>query len=147
MNPLKIGFLAAFAIAFAVAQPAVAEDAATKKIIVDPLLKTGNDIVGQPIAYPPGAPGITAVMITIEPGGTTGWHIHEVPLYAYILDGELTVDYGDKGTNLYKPGEAFMEAMNWVHNGTNNTDKPVRLMAVFMGSDEKANTVPKPAPK
>ena len=47
MNPLKIGFLAAFAIAFAVAKPAVADDAATKKIIVDPLLKTGNDINGQ----------------------------------------------------------------------------------------------------
>ena len=147
MKPLKIGLLSAFAIAFTLAHPAAAKDVVTKKITVAPLLKTGKDIVDQSIVYPPGTPGITAVTITIPPGGTTGWHIHEVPLYAYILDGELTVDYGDKGINVYKTDGAFMEAMNWAHNGTNNTSEPVRIMAVFVGSDEKANTVPVPEPK
>ena len=147
MNPLRIGFLAALTIAYAVVHPASAQDTAATKILVTPLLKTGTDVVDQPIVYPPGAPGITAVIITIPPGVKTGWHLHEVPLYAYILDGELTVDYGSKGIKNYKTGGVFMEAMNWVHNGANETTEPVRIMTVSMGSDDKANTVPMPAPK
>lgn len=147
MNPKKIGFLATLAIAYAAIHPASAETVTENKILIEPLLETGTDIVDQPIVYPPGTPNITTLIITIPPGGATGWHIHEVPLYAYIVDGEVTVDYGEKGVKTYKTGDSFMEAMKWVHNGTNETTEPVRIMTVFMGSGEKANTVPMPAPK
>lgn len=145
MHFAKIGFLAALAVA--VAFPATAEESAQYKSLLTPLLETDTDIIEQPIVYPPGTSEVTAAVVTIEPGAETGWHTHEVPLFVRVLAGEVTVDYGSKGTKTYKAGEAIMEAMNWPHNGINKTTAPVRILAVYMGSDEKTNTATAPGPK
>ncbi len=130
------------------ATPLVAEDQtpANYQALLTPLLKSGTDILGTPIQYPPGAANVTAAIVTLAPGVSTGWHEHEVPLFAYVLEGELTVDYGEKGTRVYKAGDSLLEAMNWPHNGTNLGPVDVKLLAVYMGSDEKANTVKVTAP-
>jgi len=65
-----------------------------------------------------------------------------VPLFAYILDGELTVDYGDRGTRTYRRGEAFMEAMDVAHAGINTGTQPVRLLAVYMGAKGAEDVIP-----
>ena len=132
-----------FAAAFLVSAPAHAEDASPPAYqnLLTPLLKSGTDVLGAPLTYPAGNPVVTSATVTIPPGGETGWHQHEVPLFAYILTGELTVDYGDKGTRTYRAGDAVLEAMNWPHNGTNTGTVPMTLVAVYMGSDTAANTV------
>lgn len=147
MNFAKTGFLPAFLVAFAVAAPAAAQESPRYQSLLTPLLETGTDIIEQPIAYPPGTPKVTAAIVTIQPGAETGWHTHEVPLFVQVLEGEVTVDYGSKGTKTYKAGEAIMEAMNWPHNGLNKTTAPVRILAVYMGSDEKTNTAEASGPK
>lgn len=123
--------------------PATAEDLAPQAYqnLLTPLLQSSTDVLGEPLAYPEGTPNVTAAIVTIPPGGETGWHEHEVPLFAYLLEGELTVDYGDKGTKTYRAGEAVIEAMNWPHNGTNTGTVPMKLIAVYMGSASAANTV------
>ena len=85
----------------------------------------------------------------MPPGKETGWHTHAVPLFAYVLEGELSVDYGDKGVKVYKAGDGLLEAMNWPHNGVNKTDAPVRILAVYMGAEGQANAelTAAPAPK
>ena len=76
------------------------------------LLSTGTSIVGEPIQYPAGAPAhVTASIINIPPGQRTIAHRHGVPLFAYMLQGELTVDYGAKGKRVYRAGEAFMDRL------------------------------------
>src|SRR5690349_15800125 len=66
------------------------------------LLPSSQTVAGERIAYPAGAPAkVTAAVITLPPGASTGWHTHGVPLFGYILDGELTVDYGVQGTRVY----------------------------------------------
>jgi quercetin dioxygenase-like cupin family protein len=66
------------------------------------VLSTGSTVTLEPIRYPSGAPAqITAVEITLQAGQETGWHTHSVPLFAYILEGELTVDYGAKGLRTF----------------------------------------------
>lgn len=127
----------------AFANPAHAEDQSTTQYqnLLTPLLSTSTDIIGNPIAYPDAPAEVTAAEVTIPPGGTTGWHHHEVPLFAYILEGELTVDYGTKGTRVYRAGDSVMEAMDWPHNGTNTGDVPMRLIAVYMGGGGKANAI------
>ena len=112
------------------------------KTQVTPLIATGETIIGQPFAYPAGKAKVTAAIVTIPPGGETGWHEHAVPLFAYMLAGALTVDYGDKGTRTYKAGDSLMEAMNWPHNGTNKGDEPVRILAVYMGAEGMPNATP-----
>ncbi len=111
------------------------------------ILSTGTTVTGEPIKYPSGAPGqMTALEITLQPGQQTGWHTHPVPLFGYILDGELTVDYGPKGQRVYRKGDGFAEATNEAHNGRNLTEKPVTILAVFAGMEGLKDSVPAPPP-
>jgi quercetin dioxygenase-like cupin family protein len=114
--------------------------------LLTPLLQAGTDVLGAPVSYPKGSPNVTAAIVIVPPGGETGWHRHEVPLFAYILEGELTVDYGDKGKRTYRAGDSVLEAMNWPHNGANTGEIPMKLLAVYMGGSGKANAVAVPPP-
>ena len=124
------------------AASAPAEEAIAYKTLVTPLIATSQTVIGQPFAYPTGQAKVTAVIVTIPPGGATGWHKHQVPLFGYMLDGVLTVDYGDKGTRVYRPGDSLMEAMNWPHDGANKGDVPVRILAVYLGAEGVPNATP-----
>jgi quercetin dioxygenase-like cupin family protein len=111
------------------------------------VLSTGATVTGEPIKYPSGAPAqLTALAITLQPGQQTGWHTHPVPTFGYILDGELTVDYGPKGQRVYRKGDGFAEATNEAHNGRNLTDRPVTVLAVFAGMDGVKDGVAAPPP-
>lgn len=138
---------AAFATLLLFAAPVFAEEPVSYKNLLTPLLATGETILGQPIAYPAGTPKVTAATVVIPPGGETGWHTHTVPLFATMLEGELTVDYGTKGTKTYKAGDSLLEAMNWPHNGTNRGTVPVKLLAVYIGAEGVANADPVEPPK
>ena len=120
--------------------PAAAQDAGYPAA---PLLSTGTSIVGEPLRYPTSGPAqVTASVIVLAPGGKTIMHKHGVPLFAYILDGELTVDYGAQGTRIYRQGEAFMEAMEVAHFGVNGGAAPVRILAVYLGAQGADNVIP-----
>lgn len=108
---------------------------------LDVLLSTSTSVIGQPLVYPAGTPQITSAIVTMVPGQQTGWHHHDVPLFAYILEGELTVDYGPDGTKTYEAGDSFVEAFRTEHNGVNSGSTITRILAVFAGSDTEKNTV------
>lgn len=101
---------------------------------------SGTTTIGQNISYPKGAPKITAAIVTMEPGANTGWHRHDAPLFAWVLDGELTVNYGPDGLKTYKRNDAFLEAFKSDHSGANTGETPTRILAVFMGSEAVRNT-------
>jgi quercetin dioxygenase-like cupin family protein len=122
---------------------AIAQDAAQSKVYpAAPILSTGTSILGETIRYPKGPAHVTAAIVTLEPGGKTVMHKHGVPLFAYILDGELTVDYGKRGKRTYSQGQSFMEAMAVAHVGINNGAQPVRLLAVYMGAKRAKDVIP-----
>ena len=111
------------------------------------ILSTETTVTGEPIKYPSGAPAqLTAAEITLAPGQQTGWHTHPVPMFGYILDGELTVDYGPKGQRVYRKGDGFAEATNEAHNGRNLTEQPVTILAVFAGMEGVKDSVAAPPP-
>lgn len=139
-EPMRIPILA-LVFLVSVAAPTRAQDAQYQNLLT-PLLSGNTTIIDQEIAYPDGTPKVTAAIVVIPPGKDTGWHLHTVPLFVYVLEGDVTVDYGSKGVKVYKPGEAFLEAENWPHNGINKTDNPVRILAVYMGADGIANAIP-----
>ena len=106
------------------------------------VLSTGKTVTDEPIVYPTGAPAkIIAVEITLEPGQQTGWHQHPVPLFGYILEGELTVDYGARGRRTFRKGDGLAEAMDEAHNGHNAGREPVKILAVFIGTEGVPDTV------
>jgi len=107
------------------------------------LLATGTSIVGETLRYPTSGPAqVTAAIVVIAPGEKTIVHKHGVPLFAYMLEGELIVDYGPHGTRTYRAGDAFMEAMDVAHFGANTGTRPVRILAVYMGAAGAENVVP-----
>ncbi len=108
---------------------------------LDVLLSTTTTTIGQPFEYPEGQAKITGAIVTMQPGQKTGWHKHEAPLFAYILEGEITVDYGPNGTKTYKTGDSFVEAFESEHNGQNTGDGITRILAVFAGAEGTPNTV------
>jgi len=111
------------------------------------LLATGKTVVGQQIAYPAQTPAkVTAVVVEMQPGEETGWHAHDVPMFGYILEGEVTVNYGAHGTRVYRAGDAVMEAIDLAHDGRNTSDGVTRILAVFIGAEGVPNTVGSAAP-
>lgn len=107
---------------------------------VQELLVTGQTIVGENIQYPTsGAPKITVAVVTVAPGTPAAFHRHPVPLVAYILEGELTVDYGPKGLKTFRQGDAVVEAMDLPHRGMNLGSGIVKLLAVYIGAEGAAN--------
>jgi quercetin dioxygenase-like cupin family protein len=108
-----------------------------------PLLSTATTVVGEPLRYPaPAAAKVTAAIVTVAPGDKTIVHKHGVPMFAYILGGELTVDYADHGKRTYRQGQAFVEAMDVAHFGVNSGAEPVRILVVYMGADGAENVIP-----
>jgi quercetin dioxygenase-like cupin family protein len=120
---------------------AVSADSGATRDTVTSLLSTGQTVLNQTIAYPTQSPAkIVASIVTMLPGEETGWHQHDVPMFGYMLEGEITVDYGAKGTRIYRQGDALMEAVDMPHNGRNTGKIPARVLAVFMGADGVPDT-------
>lgn len=107
---------------------------------VQELLVTSKTVVGEDIQYPTtGAPKITVAVVTVAPGTPAAFHRHPVPLVAYILEGELTVDYGPQGMKTFRQGDALVEAMHVPHRGMNLGSGIVKLLAVYIGAEGAAN--------
>lgn len=99
-------------------------------------------VLGQPLAYPTAVPAqVSSVIVTLLPGQETGLHRHDAPMYAYILEGAVTVEYQGGVTKVYPAGSALMEAVGTTHNGRNLGSIPVRILTVNIGAEGVANTV------
>lgn len=104
------------------------------------LLSTETTVMGEEIRYPTTGPAkVTVTIVTIQPGADTALHWHPAPLVAYVLEGELTVDYGLKGKKIYRKGDAFVEAMDVLHRGMNPGISAVKLLAVYLGAEGTLN--------
>jgi quercetin dioxygenase-like cupin family protein len=108
---------------------------------LEKVFSSSETIIGQGFYYPNGTATITSTIIEMQPGQSTGWHRHEAPLFAMVLQGEITVDYGVNGKRIYRQNDRFIEAFQSSHNGTNTSTEIVRILAVFAGSDSAKNTV------
>ena len=126
------------------AAPAQADDViVTDKIKVEPIDMgdPSKTVIGQALTYPKGTPVMKAYKIIIPGSKSTSLHLHEVPIFAYVLTGTLEVDYGDKGRKRYRPGQGFMEAVNHCHKGRAVGDGEVVLVALYLGAPDLKNSV------
>lgn len=106
-----------------------------------PLLKSTSSWNQIPIQYPTGTAEITGLLVEIAPGAETGWHLHPVPSFGYIIEGELDVHLKDGKINHLKAGDALVEVVNTLHNGKNVGQSPVKLVVFYSGSQEQALTI------
>ena len=133
---IKTALLTSFAFGFGYAAGLAREETFS----VAPLFSTSETVLGEAFAYPAGKPKLSGAILTLQPGAETGWHTHGAPPAGIVLEGELTVDYGDKGKRTYKKGDAVVETMTTPHNGRNSGEGPMRLFVVFVGAEGVANT-------
>lgn len=99
------------------------------------VLVSGETVLGQRIAYPGGVPQVTAAIVVLEPGQQSSWHSHEAPLFAYVLEGEFTVDYGVEGIRTFHAGDGLLEAIEWSHQASNHGRTIARALVVHIGAE------------
>lgn len=116
-------------------------DALPAGFTAEPLIKTGVTRDEEPIVYPTGKPEIISVIGTLDKDGRTALHEHPVPVYVYVMDGEIELKSEGGNPQRYKAGEAFIEAQNRKHQAFNVADGPSKILVVFVGEEGKPTTV------
>ncbi len=103
-------------------------------LVIEPILKTDTTSLGQKIGYPTADNAeVTMLKITLRPGTKTGWHYHDVPVFAYVMKGTLTVELENKKTLQFKENSSFAEVIHTLHQGANYGTDDLVLLAVYVG--------------
>jgi len=100
-----------------------------------------STVTGQPIVLPSQNVQVITSTFDIAVGAKLPRHEHPFPRYAYVLQGELEVQYEGSGTKLYKTGELIVEAINTWHQAENKGSVPVRLLVIDQVEAGKSNTI------
>lgn len=101
---------------------------------VRPLLQTTTSWDGTPLVWPAGQAELTALEVTIAPGGETGWHEHPLPSFGVLLSGELEITLRSGAVHRVKAGEALAEVVATLHNGRVVGPEPARLLVFYAGA-------------
>jgi quercetin dioxygenase-like cupin family protein len=97
-----------------------------------------------------GRKDILITKITVDPGGSFGWHSHSGPVLVAVGKGTLTVYDATKHgcqRSTVTPGDAFIEDGHHVHLARNEGAGPVELNATFLarpGTTEYLKPEPEP---
>jgi quercetin dioxygenase-like cupin family protein len=99
--------------------PAAQQPAVTRKI----LLKQDSPI-----------PCYEEDLVTVEipPGGREGRHTHPGSVIIYVQEGTLKFDCEGKPTATYKPGDSFYVDPDKIHEGRNDGNATVKVLATFL---------------
>jgi len=131
--------IAAFLLCLACLGSAAAEDAA--KVKVTPVLTTTRTATGQPLVLPAQDPQVIVTRMEIAPGAKLPRHMHPFARYAYVLEGEVTVEYEGGQRQTFRAGEFIVEAIGVWHFGTNTGKGPLSLLVIDQVEVGKSNTI------
>lgn len=76
---------------------------------------------------------ISSEIEVLEPGQETGWRKYRVPVYFYVLEGAISVEYDAGVVKDFAAGTAFVQAQGIWHNISNKGDVRARMLTVTMG--------------
>lgn len=90
---------------------------------------------------------VSMLTLTVEPGGTTGWHGHPGLAVIAVTEGTGTLYAADCSSQTFDAGEAFVEAGNDPPTEfKNETTEPVTLVVSFIAPQGAAIIRDKPNP-
>lgn len=86
------------------------------------------------VKTPNGRTDVTFRTITVEPGGSTGWHTHSGQLIAVVESGTLTRTLDDCSVEVTPAGSSFIEPSGADHRhiGRNLGTEPVVLWVTYL---------------
>ena len=134
----KMSYMLCLVLLFNSQTYALEQSASVKSSII---LKTESSWNGKPIEYPSGKPEVTGMLIEIAPGGETGWHLHPVASFGFIIEGELEVELKNGAVKRFKAGDGLAEVVNTLHNGRNLSAAPLKLVVFYVGSVDETLSV------
>ena len=91
-----------------------------------------------------GHESVTAVA-EFQPGGTVGRHTHPGEEVGYILEGTIVLEQDGKPPVTLGPGKTFFIPAGTIHNATNRSTAPARVLANYIV--EKGKPLATPASK
>ena len=97
------------------------------------IISTGETVLGNKIVYPIGEAKITAFEFTVPVGAPVARHTHSFPVLLIIQQGEVTLDYEDGKSRVYRPGDAFIEDVGVSHSAKNSGNVPIKALVVAIG--------------
>jgi quercetin dioxygenase-like cupin family protein len=115
-----------------------------KTVVVKEIVDSFSNDAGQRIRLPSGPLRLVVSTYDIAPGALLPWHKHPYQRYAYVVEGDLTVDQAGRGPRVYHAGEFVAESVNRWHFGENAGTTNVRLVVIDQLPPGKAATVLKP---
>ena len=91
-------------------------------------------------------PGREAVVARVEvaPGAHAGRHTHPGDEISYVMEGEAELLVDGQPPRIVKAGESFVIPAGVVHDAHNASDKPIKLLGVYVV--EKGKPLATPAP-
>ncbi|MGB2342574.1 MAG: cupin domain-containing protein [Flavobacteriaceae bacterium] len=109
------------------------------------------DPMGNEFQYPAGDAAITSQVKVWKPGFQSPWHYHPYSGVAYVLQGELTVNFDTEAllednavektvnaTQTFKAGgKAFLGVANTWHFSENLGDEDLIFMVTWLGEKDK----------
>lgn len=98
-------------------------------------------IIQQSKLSVPGRESVTAVA-EFQPGGTVGPHTHPGEEIGYILEGAILLEQEGKPAVTLGAGKTFFIPAGTVHNATNKTSSPARVLANYIVEPGKALATP-----
>jgi quercetin dioxygenase-like cupin family protein len=103
---------------------------------ITPLPDLTTTTAGEPLLYlSTPNPVISSDILTVPPGGVTRWMTHPVPVYLYILQGDLTVQFADgRKEQTFHEGQVLLQPRAAWHRGRNEGQRPLRFLAVCIGA-------------
>jgi len=121
----------------------------------DIMTSATEDPLGTKFSYPTGEAAITSQIKRWAPGFQSPWHYHPYTGIAYVVQGELTVNYdsetslddvgGEKSivtSQTYKAGDkAFLGVANMWHLSENKGSEDLIFIVSWLGEKDKALAV------
>ena len=89
----------------------------------------------------PDREGVMA-MVELPPGSTEGRHTHFADVFAFVLEGTISLEVEGKPTATLKAGDVFHVPAGKIHQGSNNGSVTAKLAVVFVAEKGKPLTTP-----
>jgi quercetin dioxygenase-like cupin family protein len=102
-----------------------------------------REMVGRADVSVPGREAVVA-RVEVAPGGKAGRHTHPGDEISYVAEGETLLLIDGQPPRRVKAGESFVIPAGVVHDAHNDTNKPVKLVGVYVV--EKGKPLATPAP-
>ena len=89
----------------------------------------------------PDREGVMA-MVELPPGSAEGRHTHFADVFAFVLEGTMSLEVEGKPTETLKAGDVFHIPAGKVHQGINNGSATVKMAVVFFAEKGKPLATP-----